>query len=55
MYLRGGSRPLHKGGRFISETILFKKYQKIPTHNLKRKLQEMVKRKMTKTKLEMFW
>jgi len=36
------------------KTICFKKNQKIPRHNSKRKLQYMVKRKMTSTKLEIF-
>jgi hypothetical protein len=52
MYLRGGSRHFH--ALFISETIFFFKYQKIPRRNSKRKLQDMVKRKMTRTKLEIF-
>ena len=34
--------------------ISFKKNQKIPVSNSKRKLQNMVKRKMTRTKLEIF-
>jgi hypothetical protein len=39
--------------RFISETIFFK-YQKIPRRKSKPKLKDMVKRKMTRTKLEIF-
>jgi hypothetical protein len=48
------------GGPFFLEkisdfkAICFKKNQKMPRRNLKRKLQIKVKRKMTKTKLEMF-
>jgi hypothetical protein len=48
MYLRGESRHFHK------KSFFFLKYQKIPRHNSKRKLQNMVKRKMTRTKLEIF-
>jgi len=36
------------------KTISFKKNQKIPRRNSKYKLQNMVKRKMTRTKLEIF-
>jgi len=36
------------------KTISFKKNQKIPRRNSKQKLQNMVKRKMTRMKLEIF-
>ena len=60
--IRGESRHFHKGGggpfflEKISDfkAICFKKNQKMPRRNLKRKLQIKVKRKMTRTKLEMF-
>ena len=44
-----------KGAVLFQKPFFFKKYQTIPRHNSKRNLQDMVKRKMTKTKLEMFW
>ena len=44
-----------KGAILFQKPFFFKKYQKIPRHNSKRKLQDMVKRKMTKTKLEIVW
>jgi hypothetical protein len=44
-----------KGVVLFQKPFFLKKYQKIPRHNSKQKLQDMVKGKMTKTKLEMFW
>jgi hypothetical protein len=57
---RGGPRHFHKGAIFSREkksdfkTICFKKNQKILCCISKRKLQNMVKRKMTRTKFEIF-
>ena len=49
--MRGGFRHFHKGGGLENKsdfkTISFKKYQKIPGRNSKRKLQNMTKRKIT--------
>jgi hypothetical protein len=44
-----------KGAVLFQKPFFLMKYQKIPRHNSKQKLQDMVKGKMTKTKLEMFW
>ena len=38
----------------FQKQFFFKKYKKIPSRNSKPKLQDMVNRKMTRTKLEMF-
>ena len=49
MYLRGGSRPFHKGNPFYFRNHFFlKKYQKIPMRNSNRKLQENGKKKNDK-------
>ena len=54
-HTRGGSTHFHKKKRKSDfEAICFKKNQEIPGRNSKRKLQNMVKRKMTRTKLEIF-
>ena len=61
---RGGSSHFHKrGGRagFFKEKksdfkiICFKKHQKIPRRNSKRNFENLVQRKMTRTKLRIFW
>ena len=61
--IRCGSRHLPKGGgafffrktKSDFKTICFKINQKIPRRNSKLKLQNMVKREMTRTSLKIFW
>ena len=61
--IRCGSRHLPKGGGAVFfrktksdfKTICFKINQKIPRRNSKLKLQNMVKREMTRTSLKIFW
>ena len=55
MYLRGGSRPFHKRNPFFfQKPFFFKEISKDTDEYSKRKLQDMVKRKMTNTKLDIF-
>ena len=61
--IRCGSRHLPKGGgafffrktKSDFKTICFKINQKIPRRNSKLKLQNMVKREITRTSLKIFW
>jgi hypothetical protein len=61
--IRCGSRHLPKGGGAVFfrktksdfKTICFKINQKIPRRNSKLKLQNMVKREITRTSLKIFW
>ena len=54
IFIRGGGGPFFLEKISDFKAICFKKNQKMPRRNLKRKLQIKVKRKMTRTKLEMF-
>jgi hypothetical protein len=53
--IKRGGAVFFKEKKSDFKIICFKKHQKIPRRNSKRNLENLVQRKMTRTKLQIFW